>query len=70
MRIAEIVAAVNGISKSGSEAIQYLLDAGYSQGKTAATIEGYHGEEPVTRAEAVAFIMNLKANGFEQFKKK
>lgn len=41
--------------------VQYLLDAGLSQGKTAATVEGYRAAEPLSRAEAVQFIMNLRS---------
>ncbi len=47
------------------DAIRYLLNMGYSSGKTAATVQGYAGQESLTRAEAVVFLQNLKEKGFE-----
>lgn len=57
--VAEIIAARDGQALLGDAAIQYLLDQGYSQGKTSATVEGYAGADTLTRAEAVRFIRNL-----------
>ncbi len=64
LSVAELVASAAGRSYTGDEAIQYLLDNGYSQGKTAATVAGYAGSDPLTRAEAAQFIRNLSEAGF------
>ncbi|WP_213587510.1 S-layer homology domain-containing protein [Paenibacillus sp. J2TS4] len=63
--IAEIIAAADGTHYTGSNAIQYLLDKKYSSGKTAPTVEGYQGQDSLTRAEAVQFIKNLREQGME-----
>lgn len=63
--VAEIIAGANGSAKLGSEAIQFLLDKGYSQGKTANSVEGYRGQDSLTRAEAVQFIRNVKEKGMQ-----
>jgi hypothetical protein len=59
LSVAELIASAVGLNYSGDSAIQYLLDSGYSQGKTSATVEGYVGADPLTRAEAVQFIKTL-----------
>lgn len=64
LSVAELVASAAGLSATGDAAIQYLLDKGYSKGKTAATVDGYAGSDPLTRAEAVQFIRNLVEAGF------
>ncbi|MFC5531480.1 S-layer homology domain-containing protein [Cohnella yongneupensis] len=62
--VAELIAAAKGLNYTGDRAIQYLLDNGYSKGKTAATVAGYAGSDPLTRAEAVQFIRNLIEAGY------
>lgn len=42
------------------KAIQYLLDKGLANGKTSSTVEGFKAADPLTRAEAVTFIKNVK----------
>lgn len=59
LSVAELIASGAGQPYIGDEAIQYLLDNGYSQGKTSATVEGYAGAATLTRAEAVQFIKTL-----------
>lgn len=59
LHVAEIIAAADGKSLSGNDAIQYLLDQKYSQGKTSATVDGYKGDELLTRAESIQFLKNL-----------
>ncbi|WP_186333816.1 S-layer homology domain-containing protein [Paenibacillus xylanexedens] len=64
--VAVIVAGLGGKNYTQDEdAIRYLLNMGYSSGKTAATVQGYAGGESLTRAEAVVFLQNLKEKGFE-----
>ncbi|MEW9701085.1 leucine-rich repeat domain-containing protein [Paenibacillus sp. SI8] len=60
--VAELVAATQGVNASGDRAIQYLLDKKLSEGKTAATVEGYQGGDSLTRAESVRFIRNVLSN--------
>lgn len=64
LSVAELVASAAGQAYTGGEAIQFLLDNGYSRGKTAATVAGYAGNDPLTRAEAAQFIRNLIEAGF------
>ncbi|WP_339299301.1 S-layer homology domain-containing protein [Paenibacillus sp. FSL R5-0623] len=66
IEVAVIVAGLGGKNYTQDEdAIRYLLNMGYSSGKTAATVQGYAGQESLTRAEAVVFLQNLKEKGFE-----
>lgn len=61
--VAELFASGAGHKITGDAAIRFMLDNGYSRGKTAATVQGYHGADTLTRAEAVQFIRNaLDAN--------
>ncbi|NOU86258.1 hypothetical protein GC102_10790 [Paenibacillus sp. LMG 31460] len=68
--VAEIISGIDGVNKSGDEAIQHLLDKHYSNGKNSATISGYEGSENLTRAEALQFIKNILENGLSQIKKR
>lgn len=63
--VAEIIAAADGINLTGSAAVQYLLDKGYSQGKTSATIDGYAAEDTLKRSESVMFIQNIMESGMD-----
>ncbi|WP_128895896.1 CAP-associated domain-containing protein [Longirhabdus pacifica] len=63
---AELIAAADGQSLKGNEAIQYLLDQGYSKGRTSSTVEGFAGEAHLTRAESVQFIKNVLDSGMEE----
>jgi uncharacterized protein YkwD len=61
--VAELFASAAGRKLSGDDAIRYMLDNGYSKGKSTPTVEGYKGSDTLTRAEAVQFIKNaLDAN--------
>jgi uncharacterized protein YkwD len=59
LSVAEIITSAAGLPNTGDSAIQYLLDNAYSNGKTAATVEGYEGAASLSRAEAVQLIKNL-----------
>jgi hypothetical protein len=61
--VAEIVAGSQGQNLDGSEAIKWLLVNGIAKGKTSQTVEGFQGNDPLTRAEAVQFIKNIKDAG-------
>ncbi|WP_256758164.1 S-layer homology domain-containing protein [Cohnella sp. WQ 127256] len=67
-RVAEIITAVDGFVYQGDDAIQYLLSKGYSVGKTAPTVEGYHGNDKLTRAETVKFLLTIMTTGLTELK--
>lgn len=65
-QVAEIIAGANGESLTGNDAITYLLNQGYTAGKTAPTVEGYAGGDSLSRAEAIQFIKTLNSKGFTE----
>ncbi|MDI4649190.1 S-layer homology domain-containing protein [Cohnella hashimotonis] len=60
---AEILTAALGLHYDGENAIRYLLGNRLASGKTAPTVQGFRGEDTVTRAEALQWIRNLKLSG-------
>ncbi|MDR0267950.1 S-layer homology domain-containing protein [Paenibacillus sp.] len=63
--VAQIVASLGGkYFTNDDDAIQYLLVMGYTTGKTGATVEGYAGKDPLTRAEAIVFLKNLSEHDY------
>lgn len=64
-RVAELIAAADGVSLSGEGAIRYLLAFGLAEGKDPkqAGVKGFDGSALLTRAEALQFIKNLKEIG-------
>lgn len=69
-RVAEIISAANGVNYVGKDAIQYLLNAELSKGKTGATVEGYKPADSLTRSEAVQFIKNVVDSGMKELKER
>lgn len=67
-KVAELVSATQGVNYVGNDAIRYLLGEGLSNGRSSKTISGYEGQASLTRAEAVAFIANLKDKGVKELK--
>ncbi|WP_284641693.1 CAP-associated domain-containing protein [Paenibacillus silviterrae] len=59
-----IAASQKGTQLNVSDSVRFLLEQGLSQGKSAATVEGYEAADKLTRAEAVQFISNLKQKQF------
>lgn len=59
-RVAEIIAAADGVNFSGDDAIRYLLGKGYAEGKSANTVAGFQGGDTLTRAEALTFSHRLR----------
>jgi hypothetical protein len=57
--VANIIAGTQGVNFTGDDAVQYMLLKGLTKGKTAPTIEGYKGQDTLTRVEAIAFIKNV-----------
>lgn len=63
--VAQLMASAQGQRLPLTEAVQFLLNENLSQGKYAATVEGYASGESLTRAEAVQFLRNAKDQGVE-----
>jgi hypothetical protein len=61
MRVAKMLTHASGRNYDFKDSIQFMLDTHLSHGKTAQTVEGFGMNDTLTRAEAVAFIMNLKS---------
>ncbi|MNW51066.1 Cellulosome-anchoring protein precursor [compost metagenome] len=57
--VANIIVGTQGVNFMGDDAVQYMLAKGLTQGKSAATIKGYQGQDTLTRAEAITFIKNV-----------
>lgn len=64
-KVAELIAAADGVNFSGNNAIRYLLAFGLANGSDAnqATIASFKGSQPLTRAEALQFIKNFTDYG-------
>lgn len=63
-KVAEIIAGTQGVNYKGKDAIHYLLSKGLAKGKESnVTIDGYNGDDSLTRAEAVQFIKNVLDKG-------
>lgn len=58
-RVAQVLAASQGVRLDMKAAVQYLLDHQLANGKTSATVEGFAMLDKLTRAEAVKLIHNL-----------
>lgn len=69
-RVAEIVAGAAGYNYTGRDAIHFLLAMGLARGKdpNEISIEGFKGEDLLTRAEAIAFVQNLLKSGLKELK--
>lgn len=64
-QVAELIAAAEGLNLSGDDAIRYLLTFDLAKGKNpnVSGVKSFDGNSKLTRAEAIQFIMNLRANG-------
>ncbi|CCQ96470.1 Copper amine oxidase domain-containing protein (modular protein) [[Clostridium] ultunense Esp] len=64
-KVAEILSSAEGVNFSGDDAVQYILAYGISKGNDPKkkSIESYKGNSPLTRAESLQFIYNLKEYG-------
>ncbi|UQZ84616.1 hypothetical protein SK3146_03871 [Paenibacillus konkukensis] len=59
--VAQYLANATGKNYGIDDSIQYLLDLGIANGKTEKSIEGFHKNDSLTRAESVTFIERFKA---------
>src|SRR5690606_18939805 len=64
--VAQIIAASQGLNISELSSVQFLLNEGYSSGKTDATVDGYKPNDYITRAETIVFIKRLKDAGIQK----
>ena len=58
--VALLVAATQGQHVNTTQAIEYLLSTGLTNGKTSKTVAGFRQEDKITRAESLQFIKNLR----------
>jgi len=70
VRVAELVSSTQGVHYNGDNAIKYLLVNGLAKGKSSSTVEGFGGSDLLTRAEAIAFIQNVKQEGLGELKER
>ncbi|NEW08032.1 hypothetical protein GK047_18695 [Paenibacillus sp. SYP-B3998] len=64
VEVAQIISGLSGKNFSNNDdAVKFLLDNRFSQGKTSATISGFAGNDGLTRAEALQFLQNLQDKG-------
>lgn len=73
--VAQIIAGVDGKHYVGADAIRYILQKGYAQGKVAPehsgiTVYSYRGEDFLTRAEALQFIKKIREQGLKEIAKR
>ncbi|MFB6367453.1 S-layer homology domain-containing protein [Paenibacillus elgii] len=61
MYVAKLITNANGREYNFEDSIRFLLDSGLSKGKIDNTVEGFQGNDLLTRAEAVTFIKNVKS---------
>ncbi|WDV94877.1 S-layer homology domain-containing protein [Brevibacillus parabrevis] len=67
--VAELIAAGDGTSYRGDEAIMYLLIYKLAKGKGSdVSVAGFDGKSPMTRAEAAQFLKNLYDAGRTEMK--
>ncbi|QDH20418.1 S8 family peptidase [Saccharibacillus brassicae] len=65
VQVAELLSSANGVERTGSDAIRYVLSSGIASGssKTQKTVASFKGSGTLTRAEALQFIKNLTEKG-------
>ncbi|WP_458120121.1 S-layer homology domain-containing protein [Paenibacillus sp. Z6-24] len=64
-KVAEMIAAADGVNFSGNNAIRYLLAFGLANGSDSnqVSVASFKGSQPLTRAEALQFIKNFTDYG-------
>lgn len=63
-QVAELIAATEGANYKGADAVKYLLVFNLAKGKDKdLSVKSYHGEDTLTRAEALQFVRNLSEFG-------
>ncbi|MDQ1911819.1 S-layer homology domain-containing protein [Paenibacillus sp. GD4] len=58
--VARIITNASGKNYTLDDSVQYLLDTGLSDGKTAKTPEGYQKNDTLTRTEALTFVQRMR----------
>ncbi|QNK60332.1 WG repeat-containing protein [Paenibacillus sp. PAMC21692] len=65
-QVARLLAGTQGFSfEQTKDAVQYVLDLSIAGGKTSRTVEGFAVNDPLTRAEAITLIQNMKERAFK-----
>jgi len=65
-QVARLLAGTQGFTfEQTKDAVQYVLDLSIAGGKTSPTVEGFGMKDPLTRAEAITLIQNMKERGFK-----
>lgn len=70
VKAAEIISSARGVNYEGADAVRYLLINHLAHGKTAADVEGFAGNDLLTRAETVQWIRTLKLKGMLKIEKR
>ncbi|WP_310831382.1 CAP domain-containing protein [Paenibacillus pedocola] len=60
LKIAEIIAAADGLNVKGNDAVKLVLGKDYVQCETELSLAGYQGEKWITRAEAAQILQYLR----------
>ncbi|MFT9849304.1 S-layer homology domain-containing protein [Aneurinibacillus sp. REN35] len=69
-KVAELLAAANGVHYTNNNAIRYVLGKKMAQGKIPGviSIESYRGQDLLTRAEALQMLRTAKERGLTELK--
>lgn len=60
LKIAEIIAAADGLNYKGNDAVQFMLGKEYVRCETELSVFGYQGDKWITRAEAAQILQYLR----------
>lgn len=60
LKIAEIIAAADGLNFKGNDAVKLVLGKDYVRCETELSVSGYQGEKGITRAEAAQILQYLR----------
>lgn len=60
LKIAEIIAAADGLNYKGNDAVKLVLGKDYVRCETELSLAGYQGEKTITRAEAAQILYYLR----------
>ncbi|CAH1059339.1 CAP domain-containing protein [Paenibacillus pseudetheri] len=60
LKIAEIIAAADGLNFNNYDAVKFVLGKDYVRGVTELSLSGYQGDKGITRAEAAQILQYLR----------
>jgi len=70
IKAAEIISSARGVNYEGANAVRYLMISNLVKGKTTSDVEGFAGNDLLTRAETVQWIRTLKLKGMWNIEKR